>query len=188
MLFVVHNPHICTFFFLFIWLQEAALAIIWLHHILGPEQLRECYVTWFAGGGNRHAGWMIVKVQNSSINLQEYPLSLIDRGQRRLSFRDSITTYISFGHSFSTIAFGPFSSLFFFCLDYMKKKRKIKNRIAGQQLTIRAWQTLPCFLFFFFFFCWGVVTLGRTSRVHFYFVELFSVRAPQNQWRCVWKY
>ena len=38
---------------------------------------------------------------------------------------DSITTYISFGHSFSKIAFGPFSSLFF-CLDYMKKKKKEK--------------------------------------------------------------
>ena len=48
---------------------------------------------------------MIVKVQNGSINLQEYPLSLIDRGQRRLSFRDSITTYIRFGYSFPKIAF-----------------------------------------------------------------------------------
>ena len=87
---------------------------------------------------------MIVKVRNSSINLQEYPLSLIDRGQRRLSFRDSITTYISFGHSFSKIAFGLF--LLLFCLDY-NKKRKTKSRIAGQQLTTRAWQTLPWFLF-----------------------------------------
>ena len=66
---------------------------------------------------------MIVKVQNSSINLQEYPLSLIDRG-RRLSFRDSITTYISFGHSFSKIAFGPFSSLFLFGLNEKKKERQ----------------------------------------------------------------
>ena len=90
---------------------------------------------------------MIVKVKNGSINLQEYPLSLIDQGQRRLSFRESITTYISFGHSFSKGAFGPFSSLF--CLDYMTKKDK--SRIAGQQLTTRAWQTLPCFFFFFFF-------------------------------------
>ena len=34
-----------------------------------------------------------------------------------------------------------------------KKKRKIKSRIAGQQLTTRAWQTLPCFFFVFFLFC-----------------------------------
>ena len=101
---------------------------------------------------NRQGEWMIVKVQNSSINLQEYPLSLIDQGQRRLSFRDNITTYISFGHSFSKFAFGSFSSLFF-CLDYMKKERKTKSRIAGQQLTTRAWQTLPCFFFFFLMNC-----------------------------------
>ena len=81
--------------------------------------------------------------------LQEYSLSLIDRGQRRLSFRDSITTYISFGHSFSKIAFGPFSSLFLFGLY---EKKKTNSRIAGQQLTTRAWQTLPCYFFFFFFF------------------------------------
>ena len=67
---------------------------------------------------------MSVKVQNGRINLQEYPLSLIDRGQRRLSFRDSITTYISFGHSFSNIAFGPFSSPFLFGLYEKKKKDK----------------------------------------------------------------
>ena len=68
---------------------------------------------------------MIVKVQNGSINLQEYPLSLIDRGQRRLSFRDSITTYISFDQTFPKIAFGLFSSLFLFGL-YEKKKEKQK--------------------------------------------------------------
>ena len=75
---------------------------------------------------------MIVKVQNSSINLQEYPLSLIDRGQRRLSFWDSITTALQ--HTLVLVI--PFqnllldlSLLFFFCLDYMKKKREERQTV-----------------------------------------------------------
>ena len=101
------------------------------------------------------------------------PLSLIDRG-RRLSFRDSITTYISFGHSFSKIAFGHFSSLFFLSGLNEKKKKKDKSRIAGQHLTTRSWQTLPCFFFFFLRNCH--VSLNLKDAL--YFVELFSVRAP----------
>ena len=58
--------------------------------------------------------------------LARIPLEPVDRGQQRLSFRDSITTYICFGHSFSKNAFGPFSSLFF-CLDCMKRKKKDKK-------------------------------------------------------------
>ena len=130
-------------------------------------------------GTQRHQRNELTEVLSGSINLQEYPLSLIDQGQRRLSFRDSITTP-------ALVLVIPFQkllldlSLLFFCLDIYEKK-KDKSRIAGQQLTTRAWQTLPCFFFF-----WGIVTLARASKMHFYFVELFSVRAPQNQWRCVW--
>ena len=126
-------------------------------------------------------------MQNGSINLQDYPWCLFDRGRRRLCFRDNITTNIGFGHSSSKIAFGPFSSLFLFG-KYEKKTQKYNS------LTNEAQQTSPFFFFFFFgsstngmkMYLKGIV-LAWTSRMQVYFVG-FSVRAPQSQWRCVWKY
>ena len=98
-----------------------------------------------AGGGNRHAGCMTVKVQNSSINLQEYPLSLIDRG-RRLSSGTALQHTLVLVIPFQKLLL-DLSLLFFFVWIKWKKKKKDKSRIAGQQLTTRAWQTSPCFFF-----------------------------------------
>ena len=81
-------------------------------------------------------------------------------------------TFWNFCHSFSSSknAFRLFSSLFF-----MKKKGKKNIQTAANHTC--TWQ---------FFFCIWQKVFNSNQRMHFYFVG-FRIRAPQNQWRCVWK-
>ena len=57
-------------------------------------------------------------------------------------------------------------SLLFFLFGLYEKKRKTKSTTAGQQLSTRAWQTFPCFLFFFFFLRNCYVSPNRKHSKH----------------------